>query len=122
MLSLSRKPCLEIEIKAEQQFARVDVVAGQSNQWSGSILMQPIVFVVPGKASPAGHERVVAIAHGVGGNVAQVGWVASQWVGGVRDRCLLRHADSFKPADENQLRTVNVVRLQENTVPRRCPG
>src|SRR5260370_42510140 len=64
---------------------------------------------MPGKASPARHERVVAIANGVGVDVAKV-----RARSGSR---LLRHPDRFISREEDELRTVDVVRLDQNTVP-----
>src|ERR1035438_9842736 len=71
--------------------------------------MQPVVLVVPREAGTAGHEWVIAVADGVGGDVAEV----------LRDsrRRLLRHPDRLKPPDEDQLRAVDVVRFQEHAVP-----
>src|ERR1700693_4014005 len=124
-MSIPLKPCLEIKVKADQQFAGVDV-GKRSGSWirrSGAILMQPVVLVVPGKTSAAGHERVVAVTNGVRRDIAEVGRgrthdsVSS-------DSCvrrsvgLLRHPDRLVPANEDQLRAVDVVRLQQYTVPR----
>src|SRR5579859_1386099 len=83
--------------------------------------MQPVVFVVPGKTSPAGHERVVAHSHGISGNVAEVR--------GIAGRGLARHSNGLVAADEDQLRAVYVVRFEKNAVPgrrlrarwKRCP-
>src|SRR5271166_2210973 len=71
--------------------------------------MQPVVLVMPGETGAAGHERVVAVADGVGGDVAQ----ALRRSGGR----LLRHPDGLIAADEDQLRAVDVVRLEQDTIP-----
>src|ERR1700685_3142496 len=71
--------------------------------------MQPVVFVMPGKTSPAGHEGVVAIADGVGGNIAEIGR---------RSRCrLLRHANRLVTPDKDQLRTIDVMGFEQHTIP-----
>src|ERR1700681_4361605 len=64
---------------------------------------------MPGKTSPACHKRVVTIADGVGGNVAEIR-------AGSGSR-LLGHPDRFISREEDKLRTVDVVRLDQNTVP-----
>src|SRR5271154_1523935 len=61
-------PSLEVEVKSQQQFAAVQILAGLR---AGPVLVQPVVFVVPGEARPAGHKGVVAVADGVGGDVAK---------------------------------------------------
>src|SRR5258708_18653339 len=104
-------PSLEIKVKAEQQLARVHVGAGQAKSWAGTILMQPVVLVVPGKASPRRHERVVAVTDGVRRDIAEVG----RGAGGR----LLRHPDGFIPRDEDELQAVDVVRLNKYAVPTR---
>src|SRR5258708_39284022 len=73
--------------------------------------MQPVVLVVPGKASPRSHERVVAVTDGVRRDIAEVG----RGAGGR----LLRHPDGFIPPDEDELRAVDVVRLNKYAVPTR---
>src|SRR6202163_409564 len=64
---------------------------------------------MPGKTSPACHKRVVTIADGVGGNVAEIR-------AGSGSR-LLGHPDRFISREEDKLRTVDVVRLDQTTVP-----
>src|ERR1035438_4685198 len=71
--------------------------------------MQPVVLVMPGETGAAGHKRVVAVADGVGGDVAEIG--SGPW------RRLLRHSDRLIAADEDELGAVHVVRLEENSVP-----
>src|SRR5271167_2260075 len=100
---------LEIKVKTDQHFAGVYVRIGQAQSGAGTILMQPVVLVMPGKPRPAGHEGVVAIAHGVGGNIAKVGRSA-----GGR---LLRHANRLIAPDEDQLRAIHVVRFEQHTIP-----
>src|SRR5258708_15823676 len=56
---------LEVKVKSQHQLAGVDIKTVRPNHGPGPILMQPVVFVVPGKPCPAGHEWVVAIADGV---------------------------------------------------------
>src|ERR1700758_5288810 len=62
MLSLSRNRSLEIKIKSSQHFARIQVAAVRRS----SVLMQPVIFVVPSEARAAGHERVVPETESVG--------------------------------------------------------
>src|ERR1700686_1262564 len=64
---------------------------------------------MPGKTRPARHERVVTIANRVGVDVAEVG-------AGSGSR-LLGHPDRFISREEDELRTVDVVRLDQNPVP-----
>src|SRR5216684_122829 len=78
--------------------------------------MQPVVLVMPGEAGSAGHEWVVPISDGVGGDVAQVGRGRTCRV---RSIGLSRHSDVLVPPDENKLWTVHVVRFDEHTVPGR---
>src|SRR5271169_6597603 len=73
--------------------------------------MEQVELVMPGKTRPARHERVVAIANRVGGDIAEV-----RTRSGSR---LLRHPDRFISREEDKLRTVDVVRFDENTVPGR---
>src|SRR5450631_4408638 len=99
---------LEIEIKSRQNFAAVDVCAGQRRC---SDLVEQVELVMPGETGTAGHERVITIADGVGRDIAKV-----------RAHCrhrLLRHLDRFISREEDELRTVNVVRLDENAIPGR---
>src|SRR5208283_112241 len=74
-------------------------------------LMEQVELVMPGKTSPARHKRVVAIANGVGGDVAEVR-------ARTRSR-LLRHLDGFVSRKEDELWTVDVVRLDQNAIPGR---
>src|SRR5450755_461103 len=86
---------LEVEIKSHQQFAGVDIRAGQ-RRCAG--LMENVELVVPGKTSPAGHEWVVTVADGVGSDIAEVG------PNGIQNgalRSLLRHPDSFVSRQED---------------------
>ena len=118
---------LEIEVESEQQFAGIYVGRRQSSQRPSAILMHPVVFVVPGKTSPAGHERVVAIANRVSTEVPEVGSTGSS-----RSRAigLLRHTDGLVSSDKRQLRAIYVVGFEQNTVPawrlrpgwQRCSG
>src|ERR1035438_8475110 len=71
--------------------------------------MEQVELVMPGKARPAGHERVVTIADGVGCDIAEIGTRS-----GSR---LLRHPDRFVSGEEDQLRTVDVVGFNENAIP-----
>src|SRR5271155_4966110 len=64
---------LEIEVKSHQQFAGIYVRGVQAESWARTVLVQPVVLVVPRQAGPAGHERVVAEADGVRRDVAEVG-------------------------------------------------
>src|ERR1700688_3233930 len=77
--------------------------------------MQPVVFVVPGKAGATGHERVVAVADGVCRDIAEVG---GQRISGSGAVGLLRHSDRLVPPDEDQLRAVDVVRFDQDSIPR----
>src|SRR5579872_69560 len=76
--------------------------------------MHPVVFVMPGKAGAAGHERVVAVANGDVGDIAQVRGRA-----GCR---LLRHPDGLIPADKGELGAVDVMGLDQDAIPGRCTG
>src|SRR5579863_733619 len=69
MSILSKVRALEIEVKSQQQFTDVQVGA----QRRSSVGVHPVVFVVPGKAGATGHERVVPVPDGEGGDIAQVG-------------------------------------------------
>src|ERR1700752_3977408 len=102
---------LEIEVKTNQQFTGVDVGGRQPESWPGSVLVQPVVLVVPGESGTTGHKRVIAVADGVGGDVAKVG--------GRTGGRLLRHPDRLVPPDEDELRAVDVVRLDEHAIPGR---
>src|SRR5579863_7658760 len=62
----------EVKVKPHQQLAGIHIEAARPNHGTSPILMQPVVFVVPGESGPARHERVVTIADGVGRNVAQL--------------------------------------------------
>src|ERR1700727_1398863 len=62
IIPLHDNPSLAVEVKADQQFAGVDVCGVQAESWTGPILVQPVVLVVPGKTGAAGHERVIAVA------------------------------------------------------------
>src|ERR1700686_1602483 len=64
---------------------------------------------MPGKTRPARHERVVTIANRVGVDVAEVGART-----GSR---LLGHPDRFISREEEDLRTVDVMRFDENAIP-----
>src|ERR1700686_2953248 len=81
---------LEIEIEPGQHLTGVDV---RTRQWRCPILMKQIELVMPCNTGTAGHERVVTIAHRVGGDVAEIG--ASP-----RSR-LLRHPDGFVSGKED---------------------
>src|SRR5271163_1004129 len=68
------RPFLEVEIKSHQYFAGVEV--GQHpgvKTWSRTVLVQPVVLVVPSQTGAARHERVVAEADGIGRDISQVG-------------------------------------------------
>src|ERR1700732_3608695 len=111
---------LEVEVKPCQQFVGVDVGAARSDQRSGSILMQPVELVMPGKTGPAGHERVVAHADRVGGDIAEVGRrgkAAAPASDATRSIRLSRHPNRLVACEEDQLRTVDVVRLDQYAVP-----
>src|ERR1700756_4320253 len=73
--------------------------------------MQPVIFVVPGEAGPAGHKRVIAVANGVSRNISEVGRICR-----VR---LLRHSFQLKPPDEDQLRAVHVMCFKGGAIPAR---
>ena len=66
------------------------------------------------KTSPAGHERVVAIAHDIVVDVAEVGRI-----GGKR---LLRHANPFGTLKDRELGTVDVMGFDESSIPRWVAG
>src|SRR5450631_3209388 len=66
-------PLLEVEVKSGQEFAGIYVDRAEAERGSGAVLVQPVVLVMPSKAGPAGHERVVAHADCVGGDIAEVG-------------------------------------------------
>src|SRR5579864_5440710 len=100
---------LEVKVKTQQQFAGVDVCRRQSESWPRPVLMHPVVFVVPGESGTAGHERVIAVANRVGSDVAEVRRNAG--------RGLLRHSDRLIPPDEDELRAVHVMGLDENAIP-----
>src|SRR5579864_5064099 len=102
---------LEVKVKTNEQFAGIDVCGRQSKSRPGSVLVQPVVLVVPGESRPADHKRVVAVTDGVSGDVAEVGWNAR--------RGLLRHSDRLITPDEDQLRAVYVMRLDQDAIPGR---
>src|SRR5579863_8629624 len=77
--------------------------------------MQPVVFVVPGEAGAAGHKRVVAVADRVGRDIAEVG---CRGIKRTRPVSLLRHPDCLVPTDEYQLRAIDVVRFEQDAIPR----
>src|ERR1700733_1207770 len=106
---LPKKLILEIEVKSRQKFADVQVGAIQAKSRTGTILMPPVVFVVPGKTCAACHERVVTHRECVCSDVTQA-------LLGPRGGLLL-HPDGLKAANEDELRTIDVVRLKQNTVP-----
>src|SRR6266852_7079428 len=54
------KSWLEVEVKAHQQLAGVDIRAGHRRC---SDLVENVELVMPGKARPTRHERVVAVAN-----------------------------------------------------------
>src|SRR5579863_3445687 len=71
--------------------------------------MQPVVLVMPGKPCAASHEWVVTEPNRVGGDISKI-----------RSRtrsCLARHSNRFISSNEDQLRAVYVVRLEEYAVP-----
>jgi hypothetical protein len=71
--------------------------------------MEQVELVMPGKTRPARHERVVTIADGVRGDVAEIR---------SRSNCrLLRHLDRFISREEDELRTIDVVRFDQNAIP-----
>src|SRR5229473_686075 len=113
MLSLSRNRNLEIKVKSGHHFACVYVGAGQAKTRARAVLVQPVVFIVPGKTGPAGHKRVVTEGKGIARDIAQVG------------RCtrgrLLRHADRLIAPNKYELRAVDVMRLNQDAVPARAP-
>src|SRR5579863_3024356 len=112
-IPLIMKSNLEIKVKAKKQFAGVDIGAiGR-----GTVLMQPVVLVVPGEAGATGHERVVAVADGVSGDVSQVRRSTHDSEGWVGDRSLLRHSDGFEASNEDELGAVDVVGLEQDAVP-----
>src|SRR5579863_761770 len=110
-------PLLEIEVKAEQQLTGIYVGGIQPKGRPCAVLMQPVVFVVPRETGPVGHERVIAVDDGVGRDITEVrsGWAPKSCVS--RSIGLLRHPDRLIPSNENQLRTIDVVRLEQNSVP-----
>src|SRR5260370_35112918 len=71
--------------------------------------MEQVELVMQSKTRPARHERVVTIADGVGGDVAEVR-------AGSGSR-LLRHLDRFIPREEDKLWAVHRVRLDEIAIP-----
>src|SRR3982074_1731406 len=71
--------------------------------------MQPVVLVVPVETGTASHKWVVAIANGVGGNIPKIRRRA--WC------CLPRHSDCLVSPNEDELRTVNVMRFDKDAVP-----
>src|ERR1700733_10999642 len=85
---------LEIKVKSEQQFAGIQVRAVRRN----SVLMHPVVLVVPGKAGSARHKRVVAVADRISSYISQVRRRRSQRTWAV---ALLRHSFQLIPPDED---------------------
>src|SRR5579864_8623960 len=77
--------------------------------------MQPVVFVVPGETGAASHKRVVAVADRVGRDIAEVG---CRGIKRSRPVSLLRHPDCLVPTNEYQLRAINIVRLEQDAIPR----
>src|SRR5580698_10572859 len=84
--------------------------------------MQPVIFGVPREASPAGHKRVIAVTDRVGGKIAQVRRRSPSNSGRpnsciARSVSLLRHAQRFVAANEDQLWTENVMGLEQHAIP-----
>src|ERR1700722_4820121 len=118
--SLAVSSRLEVEVKSSQHFAGILVDGIQAERRTGTVLMQPVVLVVPRKTSAAGHKRVEAEAHRVSRDVAKVGSrrsAASHTGRARRSVSLLRHSLRLVTADKNQLRAVYVMSLQSNSVP-----
>src|SRR5271165_4084156 len=101
---------LEIEIESGQELAGIDVCVRNRRRPN---LMEQIEFVMPGKARTTRHERVIAVSHRVGGDVSQI-----------RSRSrsrLLGHADGFVSRQEDKLRTIDIMGLDQNAIPRGVP-
>src|SRR5215469_6566725 len=127
--------CLEIEVKPRHEFGGSHVGRAQPEHRTGTDLTQPVEFVVPGKAGTARHKRVVAERQGVSRDISEIRRLGTGEARRTRSRKsrplgLPRHLNRLVPANEDQLRAEDVMRLHQYTVPgwslradwQRCSG
>src|SRR5579862_1612813 len=113
-------PFLEVKVKSGQEFTGVDIGGRYTDYRSRAVLVQPVVFVVPGKTGSGSHERIEPEANRIGRDIAVVGSRRAARSSAGYATCavgLPRHPDRFIPTDENQLRTIYIVGLQQDSVP-----